>query len=34
MWAARGRALLRAGQGALELGVDHAGRQYLDNTEN
>lgn len=34
VWAARGRALARAGLGTLELGVDHAGRQYLDNTEN
>lgn len=35
VWAARARALVRvAGRGTLELGVDHAGRQYLDNTEN
>ncbi len=34
VWAARGRALARAGRGTIELGVDHAGRQYLDNTEN
>jgi iron complex outermembrane receptor protein len=34
VWAARGRALVRAGNGTLELGVEHAGRQYLDNTEN
>jgi iron complex outermembrane receptor protein len=35
VWAARGRALLRvARHGTLELGVEHAGRQYLDNTEN
>jgi iron complex outermembrane receptor protein len=33
-WAARGRALARAGRGTLELGVEHVGRQYLDNTEN
>ena len=34
-WAARGRALLRVAQrGTLELGVEHVGRQYLDNTEN
>ena len=34
VWAARGRVLARAGRGRLELGIEHAGRQYLDNTEN
>jgi iron complex outermembrane receptor protein len=27
-------AILRQGGGRLELGVDHSGRQYLDNNEN
>jgi iron complex outermembrane receptor protein len=33
-WAARGRAQVSLGNGAVDLAVDHAGRQYLDNTEN
>jgi iron complex outermembrane receptor protein len=34
VWAARGRAIAHTGRGSLELGIEHAGRQYLDNTEN
>jgi outer membrane receptor protein involved in Fe transport len=34
VWAARASARARAGRGTFELGLDHAGRQYLDNTEN
>lgn len=33
-WAARARAQWNVGTGALDVAVDHAGRQYLDNTEN
>jgi iron complex outermembrane receptor protein len=31
---ARVTATVRFGDGRLELGADHVGRQYLDNTEN
>ncbi len=33
-WAARGRAQLGVGAGSLDVAIDHAGRQSLDNTEN